>query len=171
MSGPPHAAQAVGRPTRTRYGVVAILVALAMVTYLDRACIGTLAPWISADLGLSKEQMGWVFSAFAVAYAAFEIPTAAWADRRGTRLVLTRIVVWWSSFTIATAAAIGHWSLLVIRFLFGVGRGRGLAHRRRAASRAGSPVANGAPCRGSSLPAPIWRADSRRRWCCSCWTI
>jgi hypothetical protein len=38
------------RPSHTRYGVVAILVALAMVTYLDRACIGTLLcaparPW------------------------------------------------------------------------------------------------------------------------------
>ena len=121
MSRPLDTVAVAERPSRTRYGVVAILVALAMVTYLDRACIGTLAPWISADLGLSKEQMGWVFSAFAVAYAAFEIPTAAWADRRGTRLVLTRIVVWWSTFTIATAAAVGHWSLLVIRFLFGAG--------------------------------------------------
>lgn len=109
------------RPTRARYGVVTLLVALAMVTYLDRACIGTLAPWISEDLGLTKDQMGWVFSAFAIAYAAFEIPTAAWADRRGTRLVLTRIVVWWSSFTIATAAAVGFWSLVAIRFLFGAG--------------------------------------------------
>ena len=121
MTGPLNAVDLAERPTRTRYGVVAFLVALAMVTYLDRACIGTLAPWISEDLGLSKEQMGWVFSAFALAYAAFEIPTAAWADRRGTRLVLTRIVVWWSTFTIATAAAVGHWSLLVIRFLFGAG--------------------------------------------------
>jgi len=121
MTAPQTAADLPGRPTHTRYGVVAILVALAMVTYLDRACIGTLAPWISRDLGLAKDQMAWVFSAFALAYAAFEIPTAAWADRRGTRLVLTRIVVWWSSFTIATAAAAGYWSLLAIRFLFGAG--------------------------------------------------
>ncbi len=116
-----NAAEVAERPTRTRYGVVALLVALAMVTYLDRACIGTLAPWISADLNHSKEQMSLVFSAFALAYAVFEIPTASWADRCGTRLVLTRIVLWWSSFTIATAAAVGHGSLLVTRFLFGIG--------------------------------------------------
>ena len=121
MTQPVNAINAGECPTHTRYGVVAILVALAMVTYLDRACIGTLAPWISADLGLSKDQMSLVFSAFALAYAAFEIPTASWADRRGTRLVLTRIVLWWSSFTMATAAAVGHWSLLVTRFLFGIG--------------------------------------------------
>ena len=121
MTQPVNAINAGECPTHTRYGVVAILVALAMVTYLDRACIGTLAPWISADLKLSKDQMSLVFSAFALAYAGFEIPTASWADRRGTRLVLTRIVLWWSSFTMATAAAVGHWSLLVTRFLFGIG--------------------------------------------------
>jgi MFS family permease len=108
-------------PTRVRYQVVAFAVALAMVTYLDRACIGTLAPDIGRDLDLSKDQMSWVFSAFAVAYAAFEIPTAWWADRRGTRHVLTRIVLWWSAFTMLTAAAFSFVSLLMIRFLFGGG--------------------------------------------------
>jgi len=56
------------------------------------------------DLSLSKDQMSYVYSAFALAYAAFEIPTAWWADRTGTRRVLTRIVVWWSAFTALTNA-------------------------------------------------------------------
>ena len=109
------------RPTHVRYKVVAMAVLLAMVTYLDRVCISKLAPNIMHDLGLSKVQMGWVFSAFALAYAMFEIPTACWADRQGTRRVLTRIVIWWSSFTIATAASFSYVSLLVVRFLFGAG--------------------------------------------------
>jgi ACS family glucarate transporter-like MFS transporter len=107
--------------THVRFAVVAFAVALAAVTYLDRACIATLAPDISRELGLSKQQMSWVFSAFAIAYAAFEIPTAWWADRHGTRRVLTRIVVWWSAFTMATGAAWNWVSLLVTRFLFGAG--------------------------------------------------
>lgn len=65
--------------------------------------------------------MSYVFSAFALAYAAFEIPSGRWGDRAGTRNVLTRIVCWWSAFTIATAAAFNYWSMLVIRFLFGAG--------------------------------------------------
>src|SRR3954468_7259412 len=88
-----------GRPTRARYGVVALMVTLAAVTYLDRACIGKLAPDIQRDLHLSKEQMSLVFSAFALSYALFEVPTAWWADRKGTRRVLTRIVLWWSGLT------------------------------------------------------------------------
>lgn len=109
------------RATRVRYGVVALAVLLAAVTYLDRVCISNLAPAIMEDLGLTKDHMSYVFSAFALAYALFEIPTARWADRRGTRKVLTRIVAWWSSFTIATAAAISFPMLLITRFLFGAG--------------------------------------------------
>ena len=109
------------RPTRVRFQVVALAVLLAMVTYLDRVCISKLAPEIMRDLSLSKIQMGYVFSAFALAYAAFEIPTAWWADRQGTRVVLTRIVIWWSSFTILTAAAYNYVTMLVVRFLFGAG--------------------------------------------------
>jgi MFS transporter, ACS family, glucarate transporter len=101
--------------------VVGLAILLAMVTYLDRACLGTLAPHIMRDLSLDKAQMGWIYSAFALAYAAFEIPTAWWADRFGTRRVLTRIVVWWSAFTIATGAAFNFVSLVVVRFLFGAG--------------------------------------------------
>ncbi|HTL68272.1 MAG TPA: MFS transporter [Lacunisphaera sp.] len=108
-------------PTRARYTVVGFMVTLAMVTYLDRASIGAMAPFIRRDLGLSIDQMGEVFSAFALAYALFEIPTAWWADRRGTRSILTRIVAWWSVFTMATAGAFDYLSMLVVRFLFGMG--------------------------------------------------
>lgn len=38
-----------------------------------------------------------------LAYAIFEIPTAKWAETLGTKAVLTRIVLWWSAFTAATA--------------------------------------------------------------------
>jgi MFS family permease len=96
-------------------------VALAAVTYLDRVCISITAPDIMRDLRLTHVQMSYVFSAFTLAYALFEIPTAWWADRIGSRRVLTRIVLWWSAFTIATAGAFSYAALLAIRFLFGVG--------------------------------------------------
>jgi MFS family permease len=109
------------RPTRTRYQVSGFLFLLAAVTYLDRVCISTLAPQISRDLHLSKLEMSFVFSAFAVAYAAFEILSAWWGEKIGARRVLARIVIWWSAFTLATAGAWNYSSLLAIRFLFGAG--------------------------------------------------
>jgi MFS family permease len=107
--------------TRVRYQVLAFAVAMAAVTYLDRVCISRAEGQIRHELGLSKLQMSFVFSAFTIAYALFEIPTGAWGDRIGARRVLTRIVLWWSSFTIATAAAFNYASLLALRFLFGMG--------------------------------------------------
>jgi MFS family permease len=121
--------------TFVRYQVLAFAVALGAVTYLDRVCIAQTAPDIRRDLGLSQVQMGFVFGAFTVAYALFEIPTGAWADRIGTRRVLTRIVAWWSSFTIMTAAAYNYGSLLAIRFLFGMGEAGAFPTASRAFSR------------------------------------
>lgn len=109
--------------------------ALAAVTYLDRVCISVVAPSIMRDLNLTTIQMSYVFSAFTLAYAAFEIPTAWWADRIGSRAVLTRIVLWWSAFTVATAGAFNYASMLVIRFLFGVGEAGAWPNAARVFSR------------------------------------
>jgi MFS family permease len=123
------------KPTRVRFLVVAFTVALAAVTYFDRVCISTLAPHIMSDLGLTRVQMSLVFSAFTLAYAAFEVPTAWWGQKVGTRRVLARIVGWWSAFTIATGFARGYTSMLVIRFLFGAGEAGAWPNATRTFSR------------------------------------
>jgi len=121
--------------TRVRYRVVAATVALAGVTYLDRVCVGVLAPSIMADLHITQPQMAWVFSAFTLAYALFEMPTAWWSDRVGGRRVLTRIVVWWSAFTMLTAAATSYAVMLIVRFLFGMGEAGAWPNAARVFSR------------------------------------
>jgi len=109
------------RGTRIRFRVAALGTTLAMVTYLDRVSMGTIAPIVTREWQLTPSQTGWIFSAFALAYAIFEIPTAKWAERLGTKSVLTRIVLWWSAFTAATALAFNLPSMLLVRFLFGAG--------------------------------------------------
>lgn len=111
---------AVGR-TKIRYKVLGLGVLLGAITYLDRICISLTARDMMRDLGINQRQMSYVFSAFILSYAIFEIPTGWWGDKVGTRKVLTRIVLWWSSFTIFTAGVFNYAVLLVIRFLFGVG--------------------------------------------------
>ena len=108
-------------PTRARFTLLRFTLALAVVTYLDRVAISSAAPAIRGELGLSLIQMGWVFSVFTFAYAAFEIPSGWLGDVTGPRKVLTRIVLWWSAFTMLTGAAWNFVSLLVVRFMFGVG--------------------------------------------------
>jgi ACS family glucarate transporter-like MFS transporter len=109
------------RPTRVRYWVVVFAVTLAIVTYIDRVCISFAARFIRTDLHLSAVQMGYAFSAFAWAYALFEIPGGFLGDWMGARRVLLRIVLWWSLFTAATGWAWNFPSLAVTRFLFGAG--------------------------------------------------
>ena len=108
-------------PTRTRYWVIVFAVTLAIIQYIDRVCISQAAPFISRDLHLDEAQMGWVFSAFTLAYALFEIPAGYLGDRIGPRKVLIRIVLWWSFFTAATGWMWSWASLAVTRFLFGAG--------------------------------------------------
>ena len=109
------------RGSRVRGRVLGFAFLLAVITYLDRICISAAAPFIMEDLGLSVLQMSVVFSAFTLSYSLFEVPSGWLGDVKGPRRVLTRIVVWWSLFTMATGLAQGFRSLVMIRFLFGAG--------------------------------------------------
>jgi len=121
--------------SRGRQRVLAFAFALAVVTYLDRICISAAAPLMMSELGLSVLQMSVVFSAFTLAYSLFEVPSGWRGDVVGARRVLTRIVLWWSAFTMLTGAALGLRSLVVIRFLFGAGEAGAFPNILRAFSR------------------------------------
>jgi len=95
---------------------------LAALLYVDRVCISQSQHLISADLGLSKPQMGLAFTVFGIAYGLFEIPGGWLADRFGPRRTLTGGVCWWSFFTVASGWARGLASLVGYRFLFGLGQ-------------------------------------------------
>ena len=119
----------------TRGRVLAFAFFLAVVTYLDRICISAAAPAIMDDLHLDMLQMSVVFSAFTLAYSLFEVPSGWLGDVKGPRSVLTRIVLWWSAFTMLTGAAAGYQSLKIIRFLFGAGEAGAFPNVARSFSR------------------------------------
>ena len=98
-----------------------MLVLLGMVTFLDRINISVAGSSIMADLKLSPAEWGWVQSAFILSYGLLQIPMGALGDRFGHRKILTAIVLWWSAFTAFTGLAGGLASLLIIRFMFGIG--------------------------------------------------
>src|SRR5262245_49811332 len=120
-------------PTRVRYGVLGFACSLAAITYLDRLCIGSAAPYLVEALRPETQSVAdlrWAFTAFSLAYAIFEVPTGWLGDVFGPRVTLIRIVLWWSLFTSLTALAgvqvagvtlMGFWTLVVVRFLFGIG--------------------------------------------------
>ncbi|MBE7494717.1 MAG: MFS transporter [Verrucomicrobiaceae bacterium] len=112
-------------PSRTRHGVILFAVLLGIIHYIDRVCISKARPFIQEDLKLDDTQMGYVFSAFTLAYAMFEIPGGWLGDKWGPRRVLLRIVMFWSFFTAATGYAWNQTSMVVCRFLFGAGEAGG----------------------------------------------
>jgi len=109
------------KPTHARYWLVMFAVSLAIIQYFDRVCISAAAPAIAKDLALGPREMGYVFSAFTLAYALFEIPAGYLGDRIGPRRILLQIVWWWSAFTAATGWAFNFVTMVVTRFLFGAG--------------------------------------------------
>ena len=120
-SSVPPATGPSGPPSRARSVALSFAVILAVITYIDRVAISQAAPFITADLGLTRVQMGWALAIFGYAYAVFEIPGGWLADRIGPRRVLMRIVLWWSFFTAATGWVFSATSLIVVRGLFGAG--------------------------------------------------
>lgn len=101
--------------------ILTMLVILGMVTFLDRINISVAGSSIMHDLQLSPADWGWVQSAFILSYGLLQIPMGALGDRFGHRKILAGIVLWWSAFTAFTGLAGGLVSLLVIRFMFGIG--------------------------------------------------
>ena len=104
-----------------RYRVLIFLFSLMFITYLDRISIGLVGKRIISEFNLSNEEFGWILSAFSLAYAIFEIPTGIMGDRIGQKVVLIRIVLWWSLFTALTGITTGLVTLIIVRFLFGMG--------------------------------------------------
>jgi sugar phosphate permease len=109
------------RPSKGRWYILFLICLMYLITYLDRVNISTAAPVISKEFGFDKVTMGFIFSAFVWAYAAFQVPGGWLGDRFGARNVLTIIVSYWSIMTAATAAAFSATSFIVVRFLFGIG--------------------------------------------------
>ena len=98
-----------------------MLVFLGVVTFLDRINITVAGSAIMQELNLSPDQWGWILSAFILSYGLMQIPMGALGDKRGHRSTLALIVLWWSAFTAFTGMAGGFVSLILIRFMFGIG--------------------------------------------------
>jgi ACS family glucarate transporter-like MFS transporter len=114
------------RPTRKRFVLAFALFVLSAISFLDRTNISIAGIQISAEYGLGNQRLGWIFSAFLIGYAGFQVPAGWLASRYGPRLVITLGVVWWGVATALTTMIPPGISqavllLICIRFLLGAG--------------------------------------------------
>ena len=112
-----------------RANIVLGLLLLAYVfNFLDRQILAILAIPITAELGLTKSQMGLMGGiAFASVYSTLAIPFARYADRRGRVKVISAAIAVWSGFTALCGTASSFWQLFLFRMGVGVGEAGGVA--------------------------------------------
>src|SRR6185436_6370359 len=108
------------RPTRTRFVVLAWLCAAAALAYVSRNAIAVAESTVRADLGLTKQQSGWLMSAFFFSYALCQIPMAQFGQRAGSRRALSLFAIVWSVATAVTAFVSGLAGFMAARIVQGV---------------------------------------------------
>ncbi|MGW4794956.1 MFS transporter, partial [Nonomuraea sp. NPDC004297] len=88
--------------------------------YLDRLNVSVAALTMNAELGITPAIYGLVAGIFFWTYSLFEIPSNYIVSRVGVRVWVSRIIVSWGLVTMATAAAQGEISLMLLRLLLGI---------------------------------------------------
>jgi len=112
--------------------VLWLLCLMYFIYYIDRVNVSTAAPLLQRDLGLSHEQLGIAFGAFALPYTIFQLIGGWLGDRFGPRrtLGIGGLVV--CAATILTGAVSGFLSLRLVRLLLGIGEGAAFPTATRA---------------------------------------
>jgi MFS transporter, ACS family, glucarate transporter len=132
QSRPAGSEESTVSPSKVRWRVMAFLVIVSALTFLDRLNLSIAGKYIQEQFRLSTQTMGWILSAFVLGYALFQVPAGWLGDHYGPRSVITIAIVWWSLFTALTAVAarlpFTHWfgvawSFAIIRFIIGLGEG------------------------------------------------
>jgi MFS family permease len=105
--------------------LVLLMAASLCINYIDRGNLGTAGPLVQSDLQLSPEQFGWLGSAFYFTYTLMQFPAGWLADRFGAKIVLAIGATLWSVATLLTGFAAGFVSILLLRFMLGIGESAG----------------------------------------------
>jgi sugar phosphate permease len=101
-----HESRGKQAPTRVRYIVLAWACSLAIVTYLCRVGFPTIMDELKPQIDLTSRHVGWLMTAFMIAYGIFEIPWGHFGDRKGGRSSLVVVVLGGSLMTAALALVI-----------------------------------------------------------------
>ncbi|MNS71709.1 Hexuronate transporter [compost metagenome] len=111
-----------------RYYVLAILVFVYMLNFVDRQIIGILAAPLKQEFQLSDSQFGLLGGiAFASVYSTLAIPLAWLADRSSRVWIMTGALTVWSGFTALCGIAGSFGQLFLFRMGVGVGEAGGVA--------------------------------------------
>src|SRR5262245_20296928 len=106
-----------------RWNIAVLISAAIAISYLDRQSLSVAVTAIQQDIPLTNVQFSRLQAAFLLAYAAMYAGGGALIDRLGTRVGFLVIMIAWSLASAGHGLARGYSSLLLSRFLLGVGEG------------------------------------------------
>lgn len=111
-----------GARRKTAMNALAILVAVNVMSQLDRQIMNVLLPDVQADLGLSDGEGGLLVGlAFAICYSVAGLPLARIADRGSRTGLITVALAVWSAMTAACGMARSFVELFLARVGVGLG--------------------------------------------------
>jgi ACS family D-galactonate transporter-like MFS transporter len=87
------------KPTRARFGILALISVATLINYLDRSVMGVANHDIVTELHISPAVMGIILSAFGWTYAVAQIPGGMLLDKIGTRITYALSLGLWSLST------------------------------------------------------------------------
>jgi MFS transporter, ACS family, tartrate transporter len=99
--------------------IVPFILALYVISILDRINIGYAALTMNAELGIDPFVFGLVSGIFFVSYVLFEVPSNQILARTGARIWLSRIMVSWGIIAVTMALVRTPVELGILRFLLG----------------------------------------------------
>jgi ACS family glucarate transporter-like MFS transporter len=91
-----------GQGLPIRYLLVLWVLVLSTIAFIDRTNISIAGVEIGKEFHIDNSHLGWIFSAFLVGYASFQIPGGVLIKHFGPRRVLTFFVFFWGVFTVLT---------------------------------------------------------------------
>ena len=100
---------------------LALLFLAGVVNFFDRSSLAVANTTVRADLHLSNTEMGWLLSAFSLAYGLSQIPLIVLLARTGTRTVLGSGLALWSAAQLLTGFVPAFKPFLALRVLLGIG--------------------------------------------------
>jgi MFS family permease len=100
---------------------LSLLFLAGIVNFLDRSSLSIANTTVRAEMHLSGTQMGWLLSAFSLAYGFAQLPLIGLLDRVGTRSVLGGGLILWSVAQMLTGFVRGFSPFILLRVLLGVG--------------------------------------------------
>jgi MFS family permease len=122
---------------------LSLLFLAGIVNFLDRSSLSIANTTVRAEMHLNGTQMGWLLSAFSLAYGFAQLPLIGLLDRAGTRFVLGGGLILWSAAQMLTGLVRGLPTFLFLRVLLGVGEAPFYPSGIRSAREWFSPAARG----------------------------